>query len=176
MSDQPERFWYPFTATTVIARRLAPLLMFSMGIGLFVLAGWEYYRWQQPWVMVAEVALGLLCWLGAAYLFMLLPEVRADDDGLHVRRWGLFWQRIPWEAVAGVQMTAQVDLLGWVESLYSVYKWQAIAGRRGQVRRNWHRRQVRAFRFSGHIRHSERLLVLIQEQAEITAPQDTRRE
>jgi hypothetical protein len=176
MSDQPERFWYPSTATTAIARRLVPILLFSSGIGLFVLAGWEYYRWLQPPAFVAQVALGLLCWLGAAYLFTLLPEVRADDDGLYVRRWGLVWRQLPWEAIAGIQMTAQVDLLGWVESFYSVYRWQAVAGRRGQVRRDWHRRRVRAFRFSGHIRHCERLLALIQERTEATVPPDARRE
>ena len=54
---------------------------------------------------------------------------------------------------------------GWVESLHSVYAWRPLRGRRGWVRRPWHRRQKRAFRFSGHIRNCERLLALIEEQA-----------
>jgi hypothetical protein len=59
--------------------------------------------------------------------------------------------------------------LGWVESFYTVYVWRSVAGRRGRIRRDWHRRQVPAFRFSGHIRNSGRLLALIQEHA---APRD----
>jgi hypothetical protein len=165
MTNQPERFWYPFTATTVLARRLVPLLLFTLGIGLFVWAGREFYFWTRPWAVLPEAALGVLAWLAAGYFFTLLPEVRADDDGLHVRRWGLFWRRIPWDTVAGVGKTAQVDLLGWVESFYSVYSWRTLAGRRGRVRREWHRRPGRAFRFSGHIRNHERLLALIQERA-----------
>jgi hypothetical protein len=164
MSNQSERFWYPFTATTVLARSLVPLLLFTLGIGLLVWAGREYYFWTRPWAVLPEVALGMLAWVAAGYFFTLLPEVRAGEDGLHVRRWGLFWQHIPWDRVAGVERTAQVDLLGWVESFYSVYLWRTLAGRRGKVRRGWHRRSARAFRFSGHIRNQERLLALIQER------------
>jgi hypothetical protein len=168
MSDQPERFWYPFTASTVLARKLVPLLLFTMGIGLFLWAGREYYFWKKPWAILPEAGLGLLCWLAAGYLFTLLPEVRAGDTGLRVRRWGLFWQRIPWESVAAVRRTAQVDLMGWVESFYTVYRWRALGGRGGRVRRGWHRKEVRAFRFSGHIRNCTRLLALVEEQAEKT--------
>ena len=164
MSNQPERFWYPFTATTVLARKVVPLLLFTMGIGLLVWAGREYYYWQRPWAVLPEATLGLLAWLTAGYFYTLLPEVRADDEGLRVRRWGLFWRRIPWTAVADVRLTAQIDLLGWVESFYTVHVWRVMAGRRGRVRREWHRRLVRAFRFSGHIRNAERLLSLIREQ------------
>ncbi len=164
MSDQPERFWYPFTPTTVLARKLVPLLLFTMGIGLFLGAGREYYFWKRPWAILPEAALGLLCWLAAGYFFALLPVIRADDEGLRVRRWGLFWRRIPWESVADVRRTAQVDLLGWVESFYTVYVWRALPGRRGRVRREWHRRPVRAFRFSGHIHNCERLRDLVEEQ------------
>ena len=39
MSKGRERFWYPFTATTVIARKLVPLLLFTLGIGMFNWAG-----------------------------------------------------------------------------------------------------------------------------------------
>ena len=163
MSKQPERFGYPFTASTVLARRLVPLLLFTMGIGLFLLAGREFYAWTRPWAVLPAVALGLLCWLLAGYLFTLLPEVRVDDDGMWVRRRGLFWHCIPWASVAGVQKSARVDLLGWVESFYTVYRWRTVAGRR-RVRREWHRKQVRAFRFSGHIRNCDRLLVRIEEQ------------
>jgi hypothetical protein len=161
MSEQSERFWYPFTAGTVLARKLVPLLLFTLGAGLLLWSGREYYCWQRPWAILPEAALGLLCWLAAAYFFTLLPEIRADDQGLRVRRWGLFWRRFPWDAVAGVRKTAQVDLLGWIESFYTVYRWRAVRGRRGRVRREWHRRPVRAFRFSGHIRNSERLLELL---------------
>jgi hypothetical protein len=154
MHQQMERFWYPFTATTVIARRMVPLLLFTLGIGLFLWAGHEYYLWLRPWAVWPGAALGVGAWLAAGYFFTLLPEVRADKVGLTVRRWGLFWRRFPWEVVAGVEKTAEVDLLGWTESLYSVYRRQT--GRRGQVR---------AFRFSGHIRNSERLVALIREQA-----------
>jgi len=162
MSDQSERFWYPFTASTVLARKLVPLLLFTLGIGLLLWAGREYYFWNRPWAILPEAALGLLCWLAAGYFFTLLPDIRADDQGLRVRRWGLFWHRIPWTAVAGVRKTAQVDLLGWVESFYTVYRWRTLPGRRGRVRREWHRRTVRAFRFSGHIRNNERLLALLE--------------
>ena len=31
-----EHFWYPSTATTVIARKLVPLLLFTLGVGLFI--------------------------------------------------------------------------------------------------------------------------------------------
>jgi hypothetical protein len=163
MPDQPERFWYPFTASTVIARRLVPLLLFTLGIGLFLWAGREYWFWRRPWAVAPAGALGALVWLAAGYFFTLLPEVRADATGLRARRWGLFWRRVPWEALAGVRQTAQVDLLGWVESFYTVYAWQIVRGRGGKVRREWHRKQVPAFRFSGHIRNSERLLALIEE-------------
>jgi hypothetical protein len=165
MRDQPERFWYPFTATTVLARKLVPLLLCTLGIGMFLWSGREFYFWKRPWAVLPEAALGLLCWLAAGYFYTLLPEVRADDQGLRVRRWGLFWRRIPWVQVAGVQRTAQVDLLGWVESFYSVYRWRTLSGRRGRIRRNWHRRRARAFRFSGHIRNCERLLALIEERS-----------
>ena len=163
--DHFERFWYPFTATTVIARRLAPLLLFTLGVGLFVWAGREFYYWQRPWAVAPEALLGAISWLAAAYFLTLLPEVRADEQGLWVRRWGLFWRPIPWQYVAGVEQTAQIDLLGWVESFYTVYRWRAVRGRSGRVRRPWHRRRKRAFRFSGHIRHSQRLLDLIRQRA-----------
>jgi len=165
MSNQAERFRYPFTATTVIARRLVPLLLFTLGIGLFVWAGREYRDWRRPWAILPPALLGGLAWLTAGYFFTLLPEVRADAEGLRVRCWGLYWRRIPWRQVSEVRLTAQVDLLGWVESLYSVYVWRPLRGRRGWVRRPWHRRQKRAFRFSGHIRNCERLLALIEERA-----------
>lgn len=164
MSDQAERFWYPFTATTVLARRLVPLLLFTMGIGLLLWAGREFYFWKRPWAVLPEALLGLLCWLVAGYFFTLLPEVRVDGKGLRVRRWGLFWRRLPWELVADVQMTAQVDLLDWVESFYTVYRWRTVSGRQGRIRRSWHRRPVPAFRFSGHIRDAARLLALIEER------------
>ena len=48
MTDETERFWYPFTATTVIARRLVPLLLLTLGVGLFILAGRELYSWRRP--------------------------------------------------------------------------------------------------------------------------------
>ncbi|MGC9334501.1 MAG: hypothetical protein ACP5JJ_10160 [Anaerolineae bacterium] len=161
MSRKMERFWYPFTATTVIARKLVPLLLFTLGIGCFVWAGREYYYWTRPWAVVPEASLGLLSWAAAAYFFTLLPEIRAGDEGIQVRRGGLFWRRIPWRAVASVDKTAQIDLLGWSESLYTVYVWRPVAGRRGRVRRDWHRRRKPAFRFSGHIGGAERLLDLI---------------
>ena len=165
MRDQAERFWYPFTATTVLARTLVPLLLFTLGMGMFLWSGREFYFWKRPWAALPEAALGLLCWLAAAYFFTLLPEVRANDQGLGVRRWGLFWRHIPWGQIAGVEMTAQMDLLGWVESFYTVYRWRTVSGRQGRVRRRWHRRQARAFRFSGHIRNYERLLALIKEHS-----------
>jgi hypothetical protein len=167
MSKQPERFWYPFTATTVIARRLVPLLLFTLGIGLFLWAGREYYYWQRPWVVLPSATLGAITWGAAGYFFTLLPEVRADESGLRSRRGVLFWRHIPWERVASVQLTAQIDLLGWVESLYTVYAWRPLTGRRGWTRRGRHSKQVRAFRFSGHIRNCERLVTLIQERSEI---------
>ncbi|MGD2206426.1 MAG: hypothetical protein PVH17_06575 [Anaerolineae bacterium] len=166
MTNQEEHFYYPFTATTVIARKLVPLLLFSLGIGLLLWAGREYYFWLHPWVVWPALGLGLLTWLAAGYFFTLLPEVHADDAGLRVRRWGVLWRRIPWEEVAEVQRTAQIDLLGWAEAFYTVYAWRTLGGRRGRVRRQWHRRPVRAFRFSGHIRNCERLLALIQEWTE----------
>jgi len=164
MSNQSERFWYPFTASTVIARKLAPLLLFTLGIGLFLWAGREFFYWLRPWTVLPVAVLGAFSWYAAGHFFTLLPEVYADDEGLRVRRWGLFWRRLPWQAVADVQMTAEIDLLGWVESFYTVYAWRTLAGRRGQARRAWHRRRARAFRFSGHIRNCERLLTLIQEE------------
>lgn len=170
MSDQRERFWYPFTATTVIARRVAPLLLFTLGVGLFLWAGRELYYWQHPWAVVPEALLGAISWLAAAYFWGLLPEVRTDGQGLWVRRWGLFWRCVPWAAVAGVERTAQIDLLGWVESFYTVYRWRAVRGRAGRVRRPWHRQRRAAFRFSGHIRNSRRLLDLIRQQAAAEAP------
>jgi hypothetical protein len=141
-----------------------------MGVGLFLLAGREFYFWKRPWAVLPEVALGLLSWLAAGYFFTLLPEIRADGEGLRVRRWGLFWRHIPWEAIASLRQTAQIDLLGWVESFYTVYVWRALAGRRGRVRREWHQKHVRALRFSGHIRNSERLLTLIQAQIAANEP------
>jgi hypothetical protein len=158
-----ERFWYPFTATTVIARKLVPFLLFTLGLGLFLWAGREYYFWKRPWAVWPAAVLGAFTWLAAVYFFTLLPQVRSGESGLYVRRWGLFWQHIPWEHVAGVQRTARIDLLGWIESFYTVYAWRTLLGRRGRVRREWHRRQVPTFRFSGHIRNSERLLQLIRE-------------
>ena len=160
-----ERFRYPFTATTVIARRLAPLLLFTLGVGLFIWAGREFYYWRRPWAVIPEALLGATSWVAAGYFFGLLPEVRADQQDLRVRRWGFFWQRLPWRLVAGVERTAQIDLLGWVESFYTVYRWRPVRGRGGRVRRPWHRRRRVAFRFSGHIRNSHRLLDLIDERA-----------
>jgi hypothetical protein len=174
MSNQEERFWYPFTATTVIARKLVPLLLFTMGIGLFVWAGREYYFWKRPWTVLPVALLGALTWLAAGYFFTLLPEIRAGDEGLRVRRWGLFWRHIPWESVADVRKTAWIDLLGWVESFYSVYVWRTVRGRRGRVRREWHRQRKRVFRFSGHIRNCDELLALIQEQATEIESDNTR--
>jgi hypothetical protein len=164
MPNQPERFWYPFTATTVIARKLVPLLLFTLGIGLFLLAGREFYFWKRPWAVLPEAVLGLLSWLAAGYFFTLLPEIHADGEGLRVRRWGLFWRLIPWASIASLRQTAQIDLLGWVESFYTVYVWRVLRGRRGRIRREWHQKQVRALRFSGHIRNSERLRALIEER------------
>ena len=60
-----ERFWYPFTATTIIARKLAPLLLFTLGIGLLLLAGREYFLWLQPCAVWPAAALGALAWLAA---------------------------------------------------------------------------------------------------------------
>jgi hypothetical protein len=165
-----ERFWYPFTATTVIARKLVPLLLLTLGIGLFAWAGREYYDWKRPWAVLPPVGLGLLAWLTAGYFFTLLPEVHADAEGLRVRRWGLFWRRFPWARVAAVRATAQIDLLGWAESFYTVYVWRPVSGRRGRVRRDWHRTQGAAFRFSGHIRNADRLQALIHERAAAEAP------
>lgn len=165
MTKQSERFWYPFTATTVLARKLVPLLLFTMGIGLLVLAGREYYFWKRPWAVLPGMVLAVLAWLAALYFFTLLPEVRAEDGGLRVRRWGLLWRRIPWEAVTGVERTAQVDLLGWVESFYTVFVWHAPSGRWGRLRSRRHHQPKRAFRFSGHIRNCEQLLALIEEKA-----------
>jgi hypothetical protein len=156
-----ERFRYPFTASTVIARRLVPLLVFTLGVGMWLWAGREFYYWRRPWAVLPEAVLGGLSWLVAGYFFALLPEVHADGEGLRVRRWGLFWRRIPWQAVAGVRQTARIDLLGWVESFYTVYVWRAPSRSR---RRKPRRRRVRAFRFSGHICNAERLLTLIQER------------
>jgi hypothetical protein len=166
MASQGERFWYPFTATTVIARRLVPLLLFTLGIGLFLWAGGEYYFWKRPWAVLPSAALGALTWAAGDYFFSLLPEVQASDEGLRVRRWGLFWRRIPWETVADVRMTAQVDLLGWAESFYTVYVWRPVARRRSGGR------PVRAFRFSGHIRNCERLLASIREHMESNCLQE----
>ena len=157
MPDETERFWYPSTATTVIARKLVPLLFFTLGAGLFVWAGRDYYYWLRPWAVLPEVALGILSWLAAGYFFTLLPEVRADEQGLAARRLGLFWRRIPWTDVAGVRRTARVDLLGWVESFYTVYAWRPGAA---------DGRKARAFRFSGHIRNCDRLLELVRQRLE----------
>ena len=157
MPDSVERFWYPSTAPTIIARKLVPLLLFTLGVGLFIWAGRDYYYWVRPWAVLPEAGLGMLSWLAASYFFTLLPEVRADEEGLAVRRLGLFWWRIPWSRVADMQLTAHVDLLGWVESFYTLYAWGSGAARR---------RKKRAFRFSGHIRNCERLLELIQQRLE----------
>jgi hypothetical protein len=164
MSDETERFWYPFTATTVIARRLAPLLLFTLGVGLLIWAGREFYYWQRPGAMVPPALLALLSWGAAAYFFTLLPEVRADNSGLSARRWGVWWRQMGWDQVAGVEATARADLLGWQETIYTVYRWRTVRGRRGRVRRAWHRQRVPAFRFSGHIRNGERLMALIEEK------------
>ncbi|MGQ9600092.1 MAG: protein O-mannosyl-transferase family [Anaerolineae bacterium] len=164
MPNSTERFQYPFTATTLIARTLVPVLLFTLGLGLFIWAGREYYFWVRPWAVLPEALLGVLCWWAALYFFTLLPEIEADEEGVRVHRWGLSWRRIPWKALADVQQTASIDLLGWKESLYAVYSWQTVAGRwGGRARRSWHRRAVPAFRFSGHIRHRARLLGLIQQ-------------
>jgi len=157
MPDEIERFWYPSTATTVIARKLVPLLLFTLGVGLFIWAGRDYYYWLRPWAVLPELALGILSWLAAGYFFTLLPEVRADEQGVTVRRLGLFWWRLPWSKVAGVRQTARVDLLGWVESFYTVYAWRSCLSRQ---------RKMRAFRFSGHIRNCDRLLTLVQQRPE----------
>ncbi len=157
MADKTERFWYPSTATTVIARRLVPLLLFTMGAGMFIWAGRDFYYWLRPWAVLPEFALGTLSWLAAGYFFTLLPEARTDEHGLAVRRLGFFWRRIAWQDIAGVEQTARVDLLGWVESFYTVYVW------RSGVRR---RRKARAFRFSGHIRNCDRLLELVRQRIE----------
>ncbi len=170
MKDKTERFWYPFTATTVIARKLVPLLLFTLGIGLFVQSGREYYYWQRPWAVLPPTVLGLAAWIAAGYFFTLLPEIQTSQEELRVRRWGLFWRHIPWTSVAGVHETARIDLLGWVESFYTVYVWRKVSGRRGHVRREWHVKQGNALRFSGHIRNSERLLALIQERASTNEP------
>lgn len=155
MPDKIERFWYPSTATMVVARRLVPLLLFTLGTGLFIWAGRDYYYWLRPWAVLPEVVLGFLSWLVGGYLFTLLPEVRADEQGLAVRRLGLFWRRIAWANVAGVRQTARVDLLGWDESFYTVYVWRSGGARK---------RPVRAFRFSGHICNCARLLELVQQR------------
>jgi len=160
-----ERFPYPFTATTAIARRLVPLLLFTLGTGLFVWAGREFYFWLRPWAVLPEATLGALCWATAAYFYTLLPEVRAGAAGIRVRRAVAGWRTYPWPAVACVRQTAQVDLLGWEESFYTLYVWRATRGRRGRVRRDWQRREARGFRFSGHIRNCERLLQVIQERS-----------
>ena len=157
MPDEMERFWYPSTATTVIARKLVPLLLFTLGTGLFIWAGRDYYYWLRPWAVLPETALGILSWLAAGYFFTLLPEVRADGQGLAVRRLGLFWKRIPWPDVAGVRQTARVDLLGWVELFYTLYVWRSGAAGR---------HKAHAFRFSGHIRNCDRLLELVQQRLE----------
>jgi hypothetical protein len=172
MPDRTERFWYPFTATTVIVRKLAPLLLFTLGTGLFLWAGREYYFWTRPWSVWAATALGFLAWFASALLFSLLPEVRIGENGLCVRRWGLFWRCLPWARVAGVRATGTIDLLGWVESLYTVYVWSSFPVRPGRLGRGWHRREVRAFRFSGHVRNSEQLLASIEEHTadETAAP------
>jgi Bacterial PH domain len=154
MTDKTERFWYPSTATMVVARRLVPLLLFTLGAGLFVWAGRDYYYWLRPWAVAPEAVLGLLSWLVGWYLFTLLPEVRADEEGLIVRRLGFFLRRIAWADVAGVRQTARVDVLGWDESLYTLYVWRS---------RGAHRRAVRAFRFSGHICNCTRLLELVRQ-------------
>jgi hypothetical protein len=168
----PSRFTYPFTASTVIARKLVPLLLFTLGIGLFAWAGKEFYAWQRPWIVLPSALLGLMVWLVAGYFFTLLPEIRADESGLRARRMGLFWKRTDWECVAAVKQTAHIDLLGWVESFYTVYAWRTVAGRRGHVRRSWHRRAKPAFRFSGHIRNSTQLLAIIEVKLEDAADSD----
>lgn len=164
LAGQTERFQYPFTATTIIARTVIPLLLFTLGLGLLTWAGREYYFWVRPWAVLPEAILGVLCWGAAIYFFTLLPEIEAGEEGLRARRWGLSWKQIPWRAIADVRQTASIDLLGWVESFYTVYVWQSVAGRWGRVRRAWHRRPVRALRFSGHMRNGQRLLELIQQR------------
>ena len=67
MSKEWERFWYPFTATTVIARKLVPVLLFTLGIGMLIWAGREYYYWKRPWAVIPEATLGVLSWACLLY-------------------------------------------------------------------------------------------------------------
>lgn len=164
MSNPMERFRYPFAASTVLVRRLIPALLGTLGAGFLIWGIREFYFWRQPWLMVPLAALALLSWAAALDLLRLLPEIRTDATGVRVRRWGLFWRITPWEAIAGVQLTAEIDLLGWTESFYTIYAWRTLAGRRGRVRRPWHRRRTRLVRFSGHILHCDRLLAILQEK------------
>ena len=97
--------------------------------------------------------------------------MRASDGGLSVRRGGIFWRHLSWDEVAGVEPTAQADLLGWREAIYTVYRWRTVRGRGGRVRRAWHRRRVPLFRFSGHIRNGEHLVTLIEQNAALERPE-----
>lgn len=170
MSNPMERFRYPFAASTVLVRRLIPVLLGTLGAGFMIWGVREFYFWQRPWLVVPLGALALLSWAAALDLLSLLPEIRTDAAGVRVRRWGLFWLKTPWEAIADVQLTAEIDLLGWTESFYAVYGWRTLAGRRGRVRRPWHQRRTRIVRFSGHIRRCDRLLALLQERIAANTP------
>jgi hypothetical protein len=167
--DNEERFWYPSTATTVIARRLVPVLLFTLGVGLFLRAGIAFYNASSAWTLWPPLLLGAASWAAAGYFLARLPEVRADAQGLRVRRLAVAWRRIPWTSVAGVRQTGRIDLLGWNEPFYTLFVWRSRIGRHGRVRRDWHRREARGFRFSGHIRNCDRLLELIRQHLPPTA-------
>ena len=81
-----------------------------------------------------------------------------------MRGLGPCWELWTWDQVAGVHKAASIDLRGLSGSFYTVSGWRPLAGRRGRTGRAWHRRPVRALRFSGHIRNCERLVTLIGER------------
>ena len=76
--QQGERLWYPFAATTVIARKLVPLLLFTLGANTTRGSSPGLWNPRLRWALV---------WLAAGCFSSLLPEVRADDERMHVRRW-----------------------------------------------------------------------------------------